>query len=115
MKVLILHDQTSNRKKVIIYDEKFGLKILEIKKKRMKGDCEKKKIFIKNMRKLVFFAFEIATSIFTGFAFLHVISKKLLEIRGYEALGGEVIAAVLVTLFTYQIIDWLGDKIWTRK
>lgn len=38
-----------------------------------------------------------------------------IEIRGYEALGGEVIAAGFITFFTFYVFEWIGDRIWTRR
>lgn len=120
MKVLILHDLITDGTKVVVYDLKSDIKVFNIKKKGNEGrkikkfNCLKKN-WIRTMKEAAFFVFEFATSIFVGLAFLHIISKKLLEIRGYEALGGEVIAAVLVTVLAYELIERLGDMAWTKR
>ena len=110
MKVLRLYDLINDKETIIIcyrYPRTAVLRQMDAEKIENERRKRKRQIFVRKIK--------IAVSIVAGLAFLHIISEKLLEIRGYEALGGEVIAAGFITFFTFYVFEWIGDRIWTRR
>ena len=47
--------------------------------------------------------------------FYIAIAEKLREVRGYDAIGGEVFAVGLVAYGMFLFLQWLGDWLWTRR
>ena len=118
MKVLRLYDLINDKETIIIcyrYPRSAVLKQMDAEKMKNERRRTKKQILIRKIKEVEFFIFEIVTSMATGLIFLQIISEKLLEIRGYKALGGEVIAAGFITFFTFYVFEWMGDRIWTRR
>ena len=118
MKVLRLYDLINDKETIIIcyrYPRTAVLRQMDAEKIENERRKRKRQIFVRKIKEAAISAIEIAVSIVAGLAFLHIISEKLLEIRGYEALGGEVIAAGFITYFTFYVFEWIGDRIWTGR
>lgn len=106
MKVLRLYDLINDKETIIIcyrYPRTAVLRQMDAEKIENERRKRKRQIFVRKIKEAAISAIEIAVSIVAGLAFLHIISEKLLEIRGYEALGGEVIAAGFITFFTFYV------------
>ena len=102
MKVLRLYDLINDKETIIIcyrYPRTAVLRQMDAEKIENERRKRKRQIFVRKIKEAAISAIEIAVSIVAGLAFWHIISEKLLEIRGYEALGGEVIAAGFITFF----------------
>lgn len=117
-KVLRLYDLINDKETIIIcyrYPRTAVLRQMDAEKIENERRKRKRQIFVRKIKEAAISAIEIAVSIVAGLAFWHIIYEKLLEIRGYEALGGEVIAAGFITFFTFYVFEWIGDRIWTRR
>ena len=47
--------------------------------------------------------------------FLHFVSEKLREIRGYDAIGSEYFAAGFIAFFVFLLFEKVGEWLWTRR
>lgn len=62
---------------------------------------------------------EFAVSLASGLIFLQIISERLREIRGCDAIGSEYFAAAFISVFVFCIVDYIlevvRERLWTRR
>lgn len=58
---------------------------------------------------------EVTVSLASGLVFLHFVSEKLREIRGYDAVGSEYFAAAFIAMFVFFIFEEVREWLWTRR
>lgn len=113
MKYLRLYD-LKNEKVTIIQYPKHPLSNPNKKggrtKKRKMNRC-----VIRFVKQAAFAAAEITVSLALGLVFLHFVSEKLREIRGYDAVGSEYFAAAFIAIFVFLILERVREWLWTRK
>lgn len=117
MKPFVLYDLINNTEKVILRPERIALYNPPARKK-----CSRKRVMKRFLRvvkeKLKWAAImltQLAISFASGFLFYIAIAEKLREVRGYDAIGGEVFAAGFVAYGVFLFLQWLGDWLWTRR
>lgn len=116
MKVLRLYDLINDRETIIIYDRHpRSSALMRMDGEKIENERRKRQIFVRKIKEAALSVVEVAVSIASGLIFLHIITEKLLEIRGYEALGGEVIAAGIIAFFVFEIFEWVRYQIWIRR
>ena len=80
--------------------------------------AKKRKISNRKIRWAKHMAFtvaEVTASLASGLAFLHLVSEKLREIRGYDAVGSEYFAAAFIAMFVFFIFEKAREWLWTRR
>ncbi len=117
MKPFVLYDLINNTEQVILRPERIALYNPPVRKK-----CSRKRVMKRFLRvvkeKLKWAAImlaQLAISFASGILFYIAIAEKLREVRGYDAIGGEVFAAGLVAYGMFLFLQWLGDWVWTRR
>lgn len=122
MKVFRLYDLKKQRVTVIPYPKNHRsvacrqLRAAENERMRKK---KRNRIILRWMRRKLketaLSLLEIAISLSAGYFFLAIVSEKLREIRGYDAIGGEFFAAGIIVLAVFLIIEWARERLWTRR
>lgn len=118
MKVLRLYDLINDRETVIVYDRHpRSATLRQADAEKMKKDRRKRKkqILVRKIKEAALSVAEVIASIAASLTFLNIISEKLIEIRGYEAIGGEVIAAGFIAFFVFEFFEWVRYQIWIRR
>lgn len=70
---------------------------------------------IRWVKRVAFTVAEVTVSLASGLVFLHFVSEKLREIRGYDAVGSEYFAAAFVAMFVFFIFEEVREWLWTRR
>lgn len=79
---------------------------------------KKKKIgrhVIRWVKRAAFTIAEVASSLASGLVILHFVSERLREIRGYDAVGSEYLAAAFIAMFVFWIFERVRFWLWTRE
>ena len=117
MKPFVLYDLINNTEQVILgrnglhyIIHRFGRNIHE--KRAMKRFL---RVVKEKLKWAAIMLAQLAISFASGILFYIAIAEKLREVRGYDAIGGEVFAAGLVAYGMFLFLQWLGDWVWTRR
>lgn len=114
MKYLRLYDLRNETVTVIPYSR--TSMIAESEPKNVKGKKRKiSRYMIQRVKQAAFSAVEFAGTLASGLVFLHFVSERLREIRGYDAVGSEYFAAAFVALFVLWIFERVRFWLWTRE
>lgn len=114
MKYLRLYDLRNETVTIIPYptkpvDANSDPQDIQSRKKRVR------RRMIRRAKRAAFVIVEAATSLASGLIFLHFVSEKLREIRGYDAIGSEYFAAGFIAMFVFFIFEKAREWLWTRR
>lgn len=114
MKYLRLYDLRNETVTVIPYSR--NSMIAESEPKNVNGKKRKiSRYMIRRVKQAAFSAVEFAGTLASGIVFLHFVSERLRELRGYDAVGSEYFAAAFVALFVLWIFERVRFWLWTRE
>lgn len=114
MKYLRLYDLRNETVTIIPYptkpvDANSDPQDIQSRKKRVR------RRMIRWAKHMAFTVAEVTASLASGLAFLHFVSEKLREIRGYDAVGSEYFAAAFIAMFVFFIFEKAREWLWTRR
>lgn len=114
MKYLRLYDLRNETVTIIPYptkpvDANSDPQDIQSRKKRVR------RRMIRRAKRAAFVIAEVATLLASGLIFLHFVSEKLREIRGYDAIGSEYFAAGFIAFFVFLLFERVGEYLWTRR
>ena len=73
------------------------------------------RLIIRRIKRMALVVVEFTVSLALGLVFLHFVSERLREIRGYDAIGGEYFAAAYIVFFVFWIFERVRGWVWTRR
>ena len=97
-----------------LYDLKSG-EVTALPNIREAENAKKKQRMHRKIFQIAFTAFEMFISLSVGLLLYQAMYESLKEIRGTDAVGGEIILIILVTIGTFLVLEKLGDAAWKRK
>ena len=114
MKYLRLYDLRNETVTVIPYSRNPATpdsapQVVRAKKRKIS------KRIIRWAKHMAFTVAEVTASLASGLPFLHFVSEKLREIRGYDAVGSEYFAAAFIAMFVFFIFEKAREWLWTRR
>lgn len=114
MKYLRLYDLRNETVTVIPYSRNPvtpdpAPQVVRAKKRKMS------RRIIRRAKHAAFTVAEVTVSLASGLVFLHFVSEKLREIRGYDAVGSEYFAAAFIAMFVFFIFEEVREWLWTRR
>ncbi|WP_443639297.1 hypothetical protein [Blautia sp.] len=117
MKPFVLYDLINNTEQVILRPERVALYNPPVRKKYSRKRAMKRflRVVKEKLKWAAIMLAQLAISFASGILFYIAIAEKLREVRGYDAIGGEVFAAGLVAYGMFLLLQWLGDWLWTRR
>lgn len=117
MKPFVLYDLINNTEQVILRPERGALYNPPVRKKYSRKRAMKRflRVVKEKLKWAAIMLAQLAISFASGILFYIAIAEKLREVRGYDAIGGEVFAAGLVAYGMFLLLQWLGDWLWTRR
>lgn len=111
MKYLRLYDLKNEKVTVIPYTRYKRHSYLELEKIRKR---KRNRIIFRWIRDKIIVVgialIKISISIASGLLFMTKISKWLLEVRGYEAIGSEIIAAGMISALVFILLDQFFNR-----
>ena len=109
MKPFVLYDLINNTEQVILRPERVALYNPQVLKKYSRKRAMKRflRVVKEKLKWAAIMLAQLAISYASGILFYIAIAEKLREVRGYDAIGGEVFAAGLVAYGMFLFLQWL--------